>query len=38
LLTGVPEHPSLREYWLGARSDSFALPTGLLNARRSKLQ
>ena len=38
LLTGAPEHPSLREYWQGARSDSFAPPAGLLNARRSKLQ
>ena len=38
LLTGVPEHPSLREYWQGSRADSFAPPAGLLNARRSKLQ
>lgn len=38
LLTGLPDHPSLREYWQGARSDSFSPPASLLNARQSKLQ
>jgi len=32
-----PQHPSLREYWQEARSDSFAAPASLLNARMSKL-
>ena len=32
-----PQHPSLREYWQQARSDSFAPPASLLNARMSKL-
>jgi glutamate synthase domain-containing protein 2 len=36
LLSGEPEHPSLREYWRESRSDSFEAPASLLNARKSK--
>lgn len=36
LLRGEPDHPSLREYWREARSDSFMPPASLLNARTSK--
>lgn len=37
LLGEVPNHPSLREYWLESSMDSFAPPASLLNARKSKL-
>ena len=33
-----PQHPSLREYWQESRSDSFAAPASLMNARKSKLR
>lgn len=37
LIDSDPDQPNLREYWREARSDSFAAPTRLRNARLSKL-